>query len=107
MRKYARHGIALPESLEEAHREGENAETLRSKREVQVRTEHNANRWAHFVNMGLATWLITQPLLINVQEPGLRITEMVLGLALLVSSLLRCLGRPLGLAGPVPESVLW
>ena len=103
LRKYARHGIALPESLEEAHREGENAETLRSKREVQVRTEHNANRWAHFVNMGLATWLITQPLLINVQEPGLRTTEMVLGLALLVSSLLRCLGRPLGLAGPVPR----
>lgn len=85
LRKYARHGVALPESLEEAHREGENAETLRSKREVQVRTEHNANRWAHFVNMGLATWLITQPLLINVQEPGLRTTEMVLGLALLVS----------------------
>ena len=84
---YARQGIGQPAWLEDAKREGENAETLRAKREVQIRTEHTANRWGHFVNMGLATWLITQPVLINVQEPWLRITEIVLGLALLVFAL--------------------
>ena len=57
------------------------------KREAQIRSEHSANRWAHFANMGLATWLITQPLLINVQEPWLRISEIILGLALLVFSI--------------------
>ena len=84
---YARQGIGQPAWLEDAEREGENAETLRAKREVQIRAEHTANRWGHFVNMGLATWLITQPVLIDVQEPWLRITEIVLGLALLVFAL--------------------
>ena len=84
---YVRQGISKPSWLEDAHREGENAEELRMKREAQIRSEHSANRWAHFANMGLATWLITQPLLINVQEPWLRISEIILGLALLVFSI--------------------
>ena len=51
------------------------------KREAQIRRENSANSWAHFANMGLATWLI------NVQEPWLRISEIILGLALLVFSI--------------------
>ena len=81
---YARHGIALPTWIEDAQRAGKSPEPLRARREAQVRSEHGANRWAHFVNIGLATWLITQPALINVEEPWLRTSEIVLGLALLV-----------------------
>ena len=81
---YTRHGIALPAWLKDADREGEAPEPLRARHEAQIRSEHSANRWAHFANIGLATWLITQPVLINVQESGLRISEIVLGLALLV-----------------------
>ena len=84
---YARQGITKPPWLEDAHREGENAEVLRAKRESQIKSEHSANRWAHFANICLATWLITQPVLINVQEPWLRICEIVLGLALFVFSI--------------------
>ena len=51
---------------------------------AQVRREHRANRWAHFVNIGLGTWLLTQPPLINVQEPLLRWSEVILGAALIV-----------------------
>ena len=36
----------------------ENPEELRARHEAH-RAEHRANRWAHFVNMGLGTWLIT------------------------------------------------
>ena len=67
---YARHEIAPPGWLKDADREGEAPELLRTRHEAQIRGEHSANRWAHFVNIGLATWLITQPALINVQEPG-------------------------------------
>ena len=81
---YARHGIPLPAWLDDAHRDGEAPEPLRMRREAQVRSEHSANRWAHFANIGLATWLITQPVLINVQEPWLRASEMLLGALLLV-----------------------
>jgi hypothetical protein len=38
--------------------------------------------------MGLATWLITQPLLINVEEPWLRWSEIVLGAMLVVCAAL-------------------
>lgn len=81
---YDRNGISKPAWLTDAEREGENGDALRTRHEAQIRTEHAANRWAHFANMGLATWLITQPLLINVREPGLRLTEIGLGVALLV-----------------------
>lgn len=81
---YERQGISKPSWLEDARREGEDAEALRTRREVQIRSEHSANRWAHFVNMLLATWLITQPELIDVQEPWLRMSEIVSGVLLLV-----------------------
>lgn len=63
---------------------GKNPETLRVHHETQIKSEHRDNRWAHFVNMGLGTWLITQPLLINVQEPLLRWSEVVLGALLII-----------------------
>ena len=57
---------------------------MRARHETQIRTEQRANRWAHFVNMGLGTWLITQPLLIHVTEPLLRWSEIALGVMLIV-----------------------
>ena len=36
--------------------------------------------------MGLAAWLSTRPVLINVEETGLHLTKIILGLALLVFS---------------------
>ena len=80
--------IMPPTWLEEAVELGKNPETLRAQHEAQVKTEHRANRWAHFVNMGLGTWLITQPLLINVEEPMLRWSEILLGALLIVCSFL-------------------
>ena len=81
---YARHGIALPAWLEDAHRQGQAPEPLRARREAQIRSEHGANRWAHFVNMGFGTWLMTQPLLLNVTEPLLRWSEIALGALLML-----------------------
>ena len=81
---YETNGVTPPAWLSEADDLGKNPETLRARHEAQVRTEHRANRWAHFVNIGLGTWLITQPVLINVNEPLLRWSEMVLGAMLMV-----------------------
>jgi len=81
-------GVPLPSWISEADDLGKNPETLRTRHEAQIKAEHGANRWAHFVNIGLATWLITQPLLINVAEPLLRWSEMLLGAALLVCAAL-------------------
>lgn len=81
---YQANGITPPAWLGDADDVGKNPENLRARHEAQIKTEHRANRWAHFVNMGLGTWLITQPLLINVTEPLLRWSEIVLGAMLIV-----------------------
>ena len=81
---YKTSGITPPAWLGDADDIGKNPEKLRARHEAQIRTEHRANRWAHFVNMGLGTWLMTQPLLINVTEPLLRWSEIVLGAMLIV-----------------------
>ena len=81
---YETNRITPPVWISKADDLGKNPEKLRARHEAQIRTEHRANRWAHFVNLGLATWLITQPPLIDVGEPLLRWSEMILGAMLMV-----------------------
>lgn len=81
---YEENDVKPPAWVSQADAQGRNPEELRVRHEAQVRTEHGANRWAHFVNMGLATWLITQPPLINVDDPLLRWSEIILGVMLMV-----------------------
>jgi nucleoside-diphosphate-sugar epimerase len=81
---YERNGVPPPAWVSDADDLGRNPQKLRARHEAHIRTELGANRWAHFVNLCLATWLLTQPLLIDVQEPWLRRSEMLLGAALLV-----------------------
>ena len=85
---YEANGIAPPAWVSEAASLGQNPANLSARHEAQFRAEHRANRWAHFINMGLGSWLITQPLLINVEEPLLRWNEMILGSALIVCATL-------------------
>ena len=85
---YETNGVTPPNWLSEADDLGKNPEKLRARYETQIRTEHSANRWTHFVNVGLGTWLITQPLLINVEEPLLRWSEIILGAMLIVCAVL-------------------
>ena len=81
---YERNGITPPAWISEADDLGRDPEKLRTRHETRIKAELGANRWAHFVNLCLATWLITQPALIDVQEPWLRRSEMTLGAALLI-----------------------
>jgi nucleoside-diphosphate-sugar epimerase len=81
---YGRNHVAPPAWLTEAAEIGEDPEGLRARRDARLRGGHAANRWAHLVNMALGTWLLTQPPLVNVQEPLLRWGEVGLGAALVV-----------------------
>ena len=69
--------------MSEASSVGRNPEVLNARHVEKIRSEHRANRWAHAVNMGLGTWLMTQPLLVDIQEPLLRWSEIILGGALI------------------------
>lgn len=85
---YKANGITPPAWFSAAGKLGENPEELSTRHEARLRAEHRANRWAHFVNIGLGTWLVTQPALINVGEPLLRWSELILGLVLIVCAAL-------------------
>ncbi len=81
---YQRNGVIPPDWVQAASLEGEHPEDLRQRHQRQFVTEVSDNRWPHFVNIALGSWLFTQPLLIHVQEPLLRWSEMVLGALLMV-----------------------
>lgn len=83
---YRKNGITPPPRVAEAQEIGSNAEDLRTRHEALLRSQHGEYRWAHFVNMALGTWLVTQPLLIAVESPWLRWSEIVLGLLLMVGA---------------------
>ena len=63
-----------------------NPDALRTRHDNQRKADHSAWRWVHMVNIGLGSWLLTQPLLVGVQEPLLRGSEMTLGLLLMIAA---------------------
>ncbi|HEX6376618.1 MAG TPA: NAD-dependent epimerase/dehydratase family protein [Allosphingosinicella sp.] len=81
---YEANGIPLPPALAEAAEAGEHPERLRADFEAHYRSEHRASRWAHFVNIALGLWLLTQPPMIGVAEGYLAWSEGALGAALVV-----------------------
>ena len=81
---YKANSVTPPAWVGEADDLGRNPEALRVRHETELMAEHRANRWAHCVNIGLGTWLMTQPLLLNVTEPLLRWSEIALGALLML-----------------------
>ncbi|MGE0311899.1 MAG: NAD-dependent epimerase/dehydratase family protein [Lautropia sp.] len=96
-RWYDANGVVAPPWLEDADRRVDDPEGLRARTERRIRAEHAQHRWAHILNIGLGFWLLTQPLLIQVREPPLRVAEMALGLGVIVFATLS-LGWQLGFA---------
>jgi nucleoside-diphosphate-sugar epimerase len=81
---YEANHVPPPPFVEEADDVEMPAEELRAGHEAMLRRQHAANRWAHFVNMALGLWILTQPVMIQVEEPALFWSEIVLGAALMV-----------------------
>ena len=81
---YARHGIDPPDWIETADALGHDTGDLAARHGALLRRELRASRWAHFVNIGLGTWLVTQPALVAIPEAPLRAAEIGLGVAVMV-----------------------
>jgi nucleoside-diphosphate-sugar epimerase len=81
---YARHHIDPPDWIETADSLGHDTGDLAARHGALLRRELRANRWAHFGNIFLGTWLITQPALVATPEPALRVAELGLGAAVIV-----------------------
>jgi nucleoside-diphosphate-sugar epimerase len=90
---YERHGINPPDWMETAAALGHDTGDLAARHGALLKRELRANRWAHFANIALGTWLITQPALVTIPEPGLRLAEIGLGAAVCVFAVLSLSGR--------------
>lgn len=78
---YEKNGLTPPPTILEAEEEGKDPERVRAEHERMLVEQHRRFRWAHFANISLGLWLIFQPPLIQVEEPLLAWSEILLGLA--------------------------
>lgn len=76
---YEANRITPPAFVEEAEERGEDAEGLRQRYETAYRAHHVQTRWAHFLNIALGCWILVQPAIVEVAEPWLFWSEMLLG----------------------------
>ncbi len=81
---YEANGITMPDWMQTSTEKKVNANTIREKHEANYKTSHNNFIWAHFLNIGLAFWLITAPFLLGYESQGMIISDMASGGALLV-----------------------
>ncbi|WP_416878224.1 vitamin K epoxide reductase family protein [Litorimonas sp.] len=83
-RWYENNNVEPPVWLDEIPEEGSEAEDLREKEENHRRQAHRQNQWAHFLNIALGFWLVTQPWIIGTPEPLLRWSEFGLGVMVII-----------------------
>jgi len=94
---YGANGVTAPLWLKSARQSGAPAEDIRIRHLTRFGREHELNRWAHFANIGLGTWLVAQPPLIGLAGGPLAWSEVASGLALILFASLS-LSRPLWMA---------
>ncbi|MFN3817849.1 NAD-dependent epimerase/dehydratase family protein [Blastomonas sp.] len=80
---YEANRIPVPPFVSDAEAVGEDPEALRVRHEQWRRAAHGETRWAHFVNIALGLWILVQPVIVQVEEPALFWSEIVLGAALI------------------------
>jgi len=81
---YRANRITPPDWLAQAGEMGLQPDKIRESHEQELKAEHAAFRWTHFLNIGLGFWLATQPPLIGLEQSGLALAEIVLGTALML-----------------------
>ncbi|PSJ16258.1 vitamin K epoxide reductase family protein [Nitrosomonas supralitoralis] len=83
---YKRNRIMQPDWVQTADEKDENPDQIRRKHETEYRQTHHDNIWAHFLNMGLALWLITAPVTLGYESQAMIWSDVISGLVLLVVS---------------------
>ncbi len=83
---YEDNGIARPDWIQTAHEKNKNPDKIRSQHEKEYRRQHRENLWAHFLNMGLAFWLLSAPFILNYESQAMVWSNMASGVVLLILS---------------------
>ncbi len=83
---YKRNGITPPDWIQTAEEKHGNADQIRQKHETDYRRQHGENLWAHFLNMGLACWLMTSPFTLGYESQAMIWSDIVSGAVLFIFS---------------------
>ncbi|SFE17674.1 vitamin K epoxide reductase family protein [Nitrosomonas sp. Nm166] len=83
---YKRNGIPLPDWVQTAEEKHGNADQIRQQYEADYRRQHNENLWAHFLNMGLACWLMTSPSTLGYESQAMMWSDIISGAVLFIFS---------------------
>lgn len=83
VRWYRINGLRAPEWLETVQEKQRHPEVLRRRYESEFRREQQRFRWAHFINLALAAWLIVSPPILDYARTPLAWSDALSGVALL------------------------
>lgn len=81
---YREHKLTLPGWMQDAEDAKLNAHRLISDHEAQMEDNHRRTRWAHFINIGLGTWLLTSPPILGYTDPRMIANDMLCGLLVIL-----------------------
>ena len=76
---YKRNKLTPAEWIETMSAQPEPADQFLETYNRSVRDERRQNLWAHFINMGMGTWLMTSPPILGYQDQAMIISDMISG----------------------------
>jgi nucleoside-diphosphate-sugar epimerase/uncharacterized membrane protein len=85
---YKRNKLTPPEWVETLAMQSESAETLVEEHNRLMREERLKYLWAHFLNMGMGTWLMSSPPILGYQQQSMVVSDLLSGIAVFLFSLL-------------------
>ncbi|MDO6557708.1 NAD-dependent epimerase/dehydratase family protein [Paraglaciecola chathamensis] len=85
---YKNNGITRPDWIKMSREKEKNSHTVRKEYEKHYRAEHQRFLWAHFLNIGLAFWLLSAPSILGYESQAMSVSNYVSAIGLMFFSCL-------------------
>ncbi|NDV90074.1 NAD-dependent epimerase/dehydratase family protein [Alteromonas sp. 345S023] len=83
---YKKNGITRPDWVEISSEKNKNSHKIRKQYEKHYRSQHQGSLWAHFLNMGIAFWLLSAPTILGYVSQAMSVSNYISAIALFVFS---------------------
>jgi len=81
---YKRNGITRPDWVQTGSEKSKNPHKVRENHERHYREQHQNFLWAHFMNLGLALWLVSAPMILGYESQAMQWSNWLSGIGLFV-----------------------
>ncbi len=79
---YRANGITMPDWMEAVAERPENAERVRSRHQSAWREQHGRYLWGAWFNIGMASWLLSAPMILGYDSMAMTVSDLASGAAL-------------------------